>query len=180
MICAAEKVTREDGRDYAHYIFHLEPIRYLLYPDVAERIPVLMEAPELGSRPALTVDATGVGAAVVDMLRRSGHSFDAVTITGSNTEVQQGWYVWRFPKRDLIGGLQVLLESGQLKIAYTLEHAETLERELLNFQVKVNVSSGHDSYDAWREGDHDDLVLAAALVAWKARTGLWTPRIARA
>jgi hypothetical protein len=71
--------------------------------------------------------------------------------------------------------LQVLLESGQLKIAYTLEHAETLKRELLNFRVKVNVSSGHDSYDAWREGDHDDLVLAAALAAWKAPQGRMDP-----
>jgi hypothetical protein len=32
----------------------------------------------------------------------------------------------------------------------------------------VNISTAHDSYEAWREGDHDDLVLATALACWRA------------
>ena len=179
-ICVAEKVTCEDTRNYELHIRHLERFRDVLYPDVTERVQTLMEAPALGSRPALTVDATGVGAAVVDMLRESGLTFDAVTITGGDTESYQGGYAWRVPKRDLVGGLQVLLQSGRLKIASSLEHAETLRSELLNFRVKVNISTGHDSYEAWREGDHDDLVLAAALAAWNAHKGEWMPLIARA
>jgi len=166
MICAAEKVTREDAREDELHIRHLEGFRDVLYPDVAERVRRLIDAPELHSKAALTVDATGVGAAVVDMLRKSGFTFDAVTITGGDTESQHGWYDWRVPKRDLIGGLQVLLQTGRLKIANILEHAETLKSELLNFRVKVNISTGHDSYEAWREGDHDDLVLATALACW--------------
>jgi phage FluMu gp28-like protein len=165
-VVVAEKIelSEASGRDYELHIRHLERFRDVLYPDVAERVRRLIDAPELRSKAALSVDATGVGAAVVDMLRRSGLTFDAVTITGGDTESQQGWYDWRVPKRDLIGGLQVLLQSGRLKIADTLEHAETLKSELLNFRVKVNISTGHDSYEAWREGD-DDLVLAAALAA---------------
>ena len=46
---------------------------------------------------------------------------------------------YRVPKRDLVGGLQVLLQSGRLKIASSLEHAETLRAELLNFRVKINL-----------------------------------------
>jgi len=42
-----------------------------------------------------------------------------------------------------------------------------LTRELLNFQVKIN-DLAHDSYGAWREGTHDDLVLAVALACWAA------------
>jgi hypothetical protein len=180
MICAAEKVTREDARDYELHIRHQERFRDVLYQDVAERVRVLTEVPEPGSRLALAVDATGVGASVVDMLRKSGLTLDAVTITDGDTESQHGWYHWRVPKRDLLGDLQVLLQSGRLKIACTLEHAETLRSELLNFRVKVNVSTGHDFYEAWREGDHDDLVLAGTLAAWKTRTGVWAPRISRA
>ena len=63
----------------------------------------------------------------------------------------------------------MLLQSGRLKIARELEHAETLKAELLNFRVKINIATGHDSYEAWREGDHDDLVLAAAMATWKAQ-----------
>jgi hypothetical protein len=60
----------------------------------------------------------------------------------------------------------VLLQNGQLKIAEGLALRETLVKELLNFRVKINISTAHDSYEAWREGDHDDLVLSVALACW--------------
>jgi hypothetical protein len=167
-LCVAEKVPPESSDDYELHVRHLERFRDVLYPEVVERVSSLMEALRLRGEAALAVDATGVGAAVVDMLRRSGLTFDAVTITGGDTETQSGYDSYRVPKRDLVGNLQVLLQSGQLKIARSLEHAETLKAELLNFRVKINVATAHDSYEAWREGDHDDLVLAAALAAWRA------------
>ena len=40
--------------------------------------------------------------------------------------------------------------------------------ELYNFKLKVNVATTNISYEAWREGEHDDLVLAAALAVWAA------------
>ncbi len=54
---------------------------------------------------------------------------------------------------------------GTLKIAASLDHARLLLQELVNFQAKItdaaNVVTG-----AWREGAHDDLVLALALALW--------------
>jgi hypothetical protein len=32
--------------------------------------------------------------------------------------------------------------------------------------MKVSLDTGHDSYGAWREGTHDDLVLALACALW--------------
>jgi hypothetical protein len=58
------------------------------------------------------------------------------------------------------------MQNGQLKIAEALQLAPVLRRELLNFKVKITIATGHDSYEAWREGDHDDLVLAVALACW--------------
>jgi hypothetical protein len=43
-----------------------------------------------------------------------------------------------------------------------------LVKELETFNVKVNIRTAHDSYEAWRESDHDDLVLALALACWWA------------
>ena len=37
--------------------------------------------------------------------------------------------------------------------------------ELQNFRIKFT-RAGNDTYEAWRESDHDDLVLAAAMAAW--------------
>ena len=179
-LCVAEKVPPEDSDDYELHVRHLERFRDVLYPDVAERVSRLMDVPPLRDNAALAIDATGVGAAVVDMLRRSRLTFDAVTITGGDTETQRGYDSYRVPKRDLVGNLQVLLQSGRLKIARSLEHAETLRAELLNFRVKINVATAHDTYEAWREGDHDDLVLAAALAAWKAQKGEFIVLIGRA
>jgi phage FluMu gp28-like protein len=168
-IVVAEKVELLGSDDYELHVRHLERYRDVLYPEVVERVKRLMDVPKLRGEAALAVDSTSVGAAVTDMLRRAGLAFDAVTIHGGDTETLSGYGSWRVPKRDLVGSLQVLLQSGRLKIARELEHAETLKAELLNFRVKINIATGHDSYEAWREGDHDDLVLAAAMATWKAQ-----------
>ena len=59
--------------------------------------------------------------------------------------------------------------SGRLRIAAALPEADTLVRELLAFQVKITAAA-HDTYGAWREGTHDDLVLAVALACWHAES----------
>jgi hypothetical protein len=47
-----------------------------------------------------------------------------------------------------------------------LPFREILLTELENFRVKINVNTGHETYEAWREREHDDLVLATALACW--------------
>jgi hypothetical protein len=47
-----------------------------------------------------------------------------------------------------------------------LPEASTLRKELQNFRVKIDPRTAHDSYEHWREGDHDDLVLATAMACW--------------
>jgi hypothetical protein len=103
----------------------------------------------------LVVDATGVGRPVVDLLVRAKPAarLIAVTITG-------------VPKRELVSTAQVFLQGRRLAIADKLPEAATLTRELLAFQVKISAETAHDSYGAWREGSHDDLVLAVALALW--------------
>jgi hypothetical protein len=51
-------------------------------------------------------------------------------------------------------------------VASALPEAATLTEELQNFQMKVSLDTGHNSYGAWREGAHDDLVLALACALW--------------
>lgn len=72
---------------------------------------------------------------------------------------------WRVPKRDLVGVVQVLIQNQRLRIAAGLPEAEMLLRELEGFRVRIS-ATGHDSYGAWRDGTHDDLVLAVALASW--------------
>ncbi|MDP9356588.1 MAG: hypothetical protein M3R02_15130 [Chloroflexota bacterium] len=116
--------------------------------------------------PILAVDATGVGRPVVDMIRAAGlpAHMVPVTITGGNAVTPDG-DGYMVPKRDLVAAVQVPLQTGGLKFPKRQRWAETLRAELSNFRVKVSLN-GSDTYGAWRERDHDDLVLALALAIW--------------
>jgi hypothetical protein len=65
--------------------------------------------------------------------------------------------------------LQVLLGNGRLHVSPALAEAKTLVRELGSFSVKLT-PAGNESFEAWREADKDDLVLAVALASWCAET----------
>jgi hypothetical protein len=139
------------------------------YPEVVERVVQVTQWPELAGRCCLAVDGTGVGRPVVDLLRRArpGCVLKPVNITSGLKQTEEGGY-YGVPKRDLILGLQVLLQRGVLRIAAGLEHAPDLVKEMLAMQVKISLS-GHEQYAVWREGTHDDLVFAVALACWNAQ-----------
>lgn len=153
---------------------HLERFeRGTRYPAIVERTRTLLGTDPLQGA-ALVVDATGVGRPVADLFDAAGLRPVAITITGGNAVTGAGGGL-HVPKRDLASTLQVLLQAGHLTIAAGLPEAATLQRELLAFRVKINLATGHDSYEAWREGDHDDLVLAVGLACWYARHGRPAP-----
>ena len=136
----------------------------------------IVSSPELKGgqgQVTLAVDATGVGAPVIDMFRAAYLPvyLQPIQITGGS-EVSRDGDVARVPKRDLVSSSQVALQTGRLKIAPELPDAQTLVRELQNFQVKISLETAHDSYGAWREGTHDDLVLAVALALWVAESSV--------
>ena len=148
------------------------------YPAIVDRVQELMRSRQLlieeahgyTKAPYLIVDATGVGRPVVDLIKQARHKPKAVTITGGKTvnHVPGGYNV---PKRDLITNLQVLFQNERLRIAKGLSEGKTFIDELLSFKLKINVTTGHDTYEAWREGVHDDLVLSVAMAAWYAEKG---------
>lgn len=115
----------------------------------------------------LAVDKTGVGAGPVEMM--AVLSPVAITITGGDKVLRVAEMKYRVPKRDLVSAAQVVVQNHVLRIAKNLPHAELLTAELLNFRCKIS-AGGHDTYEAWREAAHDDLVLALAIAIWTAQT----------
>lgn len=112
------------------------------------------------------LDATGVGRALVDMFRRDGLVFKAVTLTGGNAIGEPRRGEISVPKRDLVATTKAMLQTGRLRVASRLPDAPVLVRELLAMDVTLSAAA-HDSYGA-RSGDHDDLVLALSLALWGA------------
>lgn len=140
------------------------------YRRVAERARELAAkaAAETGAPVRTAIDFTGVGVPVFEMMQEEGiRPLAGISIHGGDSVSRDG-PVYRVPKRDLVAVLQVHLQNGTLAFAEGLKHAPELKRELQNFKAKINIATGHDSYEAWREGDHDDLVLALAIGVWYA------------
>jgi hypothetical protein len=156
------------GRRVSRYaVRHLQRWQMVDYPAVAEQLRPLLTA--LPSKPVLVADETGVGLGVLQILRRARlpvSGLRGVTITaGHQTNVRPdgGFNV---PKKELVAAAQSALQGRQLAIAPALGEAKTLRKELQTFKTKINVKSATESFEAWREGDHDDLVLAVALAVW--------------
>jgi len=137
------------------------------YTTIVEQVAHALGQPPLTGKTALLVDATGVGKAVVDLFKavQLPAPLYEVTITAGE-HVSREKDAFHVPKRDLAAAVQVAFEQELIKIAWGLTFGEILKQELKNFRVKINVKTSHDSYEAWREGEHDDLVLATALALW--------------
>lgn len=126
-------------------------------------------------RPEATIvlDYTGVGIAVAEIFRSAGIDCPVVLVTitagGKVTYDEVGYHV---PKADLVSVVQRLLQEERLRVAADDRDADLLIKELGDFQAVIK-PSGHVSYGVaadWREGQHDDLVLAAALALWYGET----------
>lgn len=92
-----------------------------------------------------------------------------ITITGGsqvNADDADGLGGWRVPKRELVSVVQVLMGTGRLVVDKRLPLASVLIKELENFKDKMNLDTGNQSFEAWRESDHDDCVLAVAMALW--------------
>jgi hypothetical protein len=138
------------------------------YGDVVSEVAKVVRSESLRHMPAvLLVDKTGVGAAVLDSFTHAGIGAVAITLHGGSSVTRDPQRAgFRVPKRDLVTVTQVLLQNGRLRVAAGLPEAETLKKELLNFRVKIDPKTAHDSYEHWRESEHDDLVLAVSMAAW--------------
>ena len=152
---------------------HLE--RYTLhtpYPTMVESVAERVHRVREMGRLILVVDATGVGRPVVDLFRlaRLGVPIWPVTIaTSAMGRATRDPVTGEFtvPKKDLIGALVSLAHAGRLAISDQLPEAATFTQELRSFRMKITTSL-NVTFDPWREGAHDDLVLSVALACWAA------------
>jgi hypothetical protein len=153
--------------DSRFHVRHVERIELgAPYPEVVERVKQLSRRQPLEAKNVtIVVDATGVGAPVVDLLRRGGLGCRVipVVITGGDMESSDG-VRYRVPKVDLMAGLQVALQKRRLMAARGLRALPALLEELRSMEVRVS-ESGHERITGRR---HDDLVLALSLAWWRA------------
>ncbi len=107
----------------------------------------------------LLVDSTGVGRAVVDILRLKAPWLRLVPVhLHGGEQIRRAPDGLHIPKRTLAQPLRALLAAGRLEIP-----PGPLADELRHFHIKLDARTGHDRYEA--STGHDDLVVAASLAA---------------
>jgi hypothetical protein len=132
------------------------------YPDVVARIKSVVDRLQpLSNRITVVVDATGVGAPVLDLLKtaRLQAHLIPVTLTGAEWG-RYGDHGYSVPRRDLLRCLHLALESGSVQICEGIPNRRDITRELREVD--------------WRKSDTpDDLVIAAALATWRSTNPRW-------
>lgn len=153
-----------------YHVRHLQ--RYPLntpYPMVIDQVGKMLKSPQLADKSKLLVDATGVGRPVVESMIEKQMKPIAILITGGDTEsFDVDTSSWHVAKKILISNMLMLFGSGQLLFAEKLQEKQTVINELTNFKMKLT-RAGNTTYEAWRESDHDDLVLSIAIGVWYAK-----------
>ena len=126
--------------------------------------------PRLG-RPTFYVDVTGLGGPFCDFLMAESPELRLIAVSITSGDRVSEWNsrgkysVIHVGKSALVSRLQLLLGTHRIHLPQTRE-AELLVEELKVFQISVNQRTAFGSYGA-ASGSHDDLVIAAALAAWK-------------
>lgn len=138
----------------------------------------------VGARRFVVVDATGVGRPVMEMAderlfhRKPVHPESSmvdlvgVTITaGGSVTVASGdlgaprfpWLQLNVPKRDIVTALSVVLQGQRIDVADSPDSG-AWSQEMATFRRKVR--RVNETYEAEKDAQHDDLVMASAEVVW--------------
>jgi hypothetical protein len=172
--CERTTATAGGQRTHCTAVRHIQrwPLKTSYTQLDSGTVQLFAQPPLAGS--TLAIDATGVGRPVVqDLFKRTAiqAKLRSIVITGGTRSgaAGDGFHV---AKVDLIGALLAVVGTRRFAIVPSLPLAEILGKELSTFKRKMHLDSGSESFEAWRESDHDDLVLAAALAVWTGERGM--------
>jgi hypothetical protein len=173
-LVGADGEPEADSRGEPIYRYDIMQIRRwplrTSYTEVVSDLVAMIVSRELPSWPRVCIDGSGVGTAVVDLVREAlaNHPASecwACTITAGSSSRLASWRWLNISKSELVGVLRAALETGRLKVDLNedgepIQHSDILRRELADFSSKLS-SSGVETTSG--RSEHDDVVIACAL-----------------
>jgi hypothetical protein len=179
------KVLETPDRIIHRYdITNIEQYQGFDYDEMAARIAVIMENPRLKNNAELVVDGTGVGDAVISVLRKRGLYPIPIIFTGGKTATDNYTKMGEVftgasgklagarvlesisvPKKDLVDAGIVLVQQGRIAVAPG-KWKDRFLQQLAGFKEKFNERTGKKKYEAEDEALHDDLVVCYLMGAW--------------
>jgi|SRR5215211_572365 len=160
-----------------YLIRRLERYLDVSYVDITERVVDMIMNIGGDHQVMLAVDIVGVGQSVRDMIsasfRERAQASQAsggkrvrmkpawvYTTAGGSITVDRGQL--NVPRRELVYSTLSAMEDGRVSVG-EVRNKDVLEEELRTMAVKVKPQTGHESYEHYRESDHDDLATAVML-----------------
>ena len=165
-VAVVERVARNTGEYDRVQMCHVMETLYVVrearrfpletpYVEIPLEVRRVMQGLTAGISKTLTVDATGVGAPVVELLKKAdlGCRLKPVVITGGEA-VGKLPHAETVPRRTLLENLRILLETRALRLPKGLAGLADLRRELLGLGRRGS-------------RERDDMAFALALGCWR-------------
>jgi hypothetical protein len=111
-------------------------------------------------------DQTGVGAPVVEGLKKRGVRCTGIVITGGHQESNPQIGEYHVPKATLATQIIRTIQVDRFQIYDSLEFAKEFREEIAVFGYEQNKETGAIDYEALEEKIHDDLVISVSLPLW--------------
>jgi hypothetical protein len=143
------------------------------YGDVVRHVAGRLAAPQLQADPSknqsaaeLVIDSGGVGRGVAEMFIDAGLDPMCAQTTGG---METNWArknTWNVPKHELVTLLDARINHDRFPLTFSkqLAEGEAFKQEIADFKRSVG-GAGRMKYEA-RQGKHDDMIIAVALVVW--------------
>jgi hypothetical protein len=119
-----------------------------------------------GMKRYFLMDMTGVGAPVLEGIKRRRVRVIGITITGGERETNPEIGQYNVPKSALVTQLVRTAQMGRFKGYDSIPDWKELQEELGTFGYKQNRDTGTLSYESSSDQVHDDLVISVSLPVW--------------
>jgi hypothetical protein len=183
-IVAGNKLLGTPDRSLHYYdIVNMEQYQGFGYEQMADRVYTIAQNPKLRLNADILVDATGVGDAAVELIRKRGLYPIPIIFSGGGAPKEHysnmgeifsmsgslaGAKILKdmtIPKKDLVAAGGVLMQQGRVRVAPG-KWRDDFIKQLAKFKGKVNENTGNTKYGAENETDHDDLVVCYLMGSW--------------
>ena len=142
------------------------------YAQAEEAVATLWNRPRVSAnRRIAVIDQTGVGAPIVENIRRLHRvKTIGINITSGSTVTQHDERTYNVPKATIVTCLIGVAQRQRLRIHPDVAAAAEFKKELETFGYKIDKNTGNMQFESLEAKVHDDLVIAVALPIWYAET----------
>ena len=184
-IVDGSEVLKTDDR-IVHYLdlMYEDQAKGLEYETMADYLATLVRHTAISNNYDMVVDSTGIGSAIVEMLRKRrlnpipiwytssgsvkeiytpmGQIFSSQHTLGSARALKE----IHVPKADLVSSGMVLMQQGRLRITEGVKHIQRITTQLDRFKRFVDERTRRVTYEAESEAVHDEDVVCYLMAAW--------------